>query len=198
MSTPVDDLAAELFAITLTDNEDDSDSHHKLWVSRLEVQQDKGKAYLNAELTAKDTHITRALQAAEMQRQSRAEVTLNVMESRMERARIQLSRAASRDVLWSIRNELAAIIKTLAKVKHKVSFIISRRTQLEASCDEMQQILFSKEDGLPVSSEPVDFDSSHHYDLPIDYSDEIAQISLFLGAVSVVIFGIGRRSLRSF
>ncbi|KAG2751892.1 hypothetical protein P692DRAFT_20707055, partial [Suillus brevipes Sb2] len=28
---------------------------------------------------------------------------------------------------------------------------------------------------------------------PIDYSDEIAQISLFLGAVSVVIFGIGRR-----
>jgi hypothetical protein len=55
MSTPVDDLAAELFAITLTNNEDDSDSHHKLWVSRSEVQQDKGKAYLNAELTAKDT-----------------------------------------------------------------------------------------------------------------------------------------------
>lgn len=104
-------------------------------------------------------HITRTLQAAEMQRRSRAEVTLNVMESRMERARIQLSRAASRDMLRSIRNELAAIIKTLAKVKHKVSFIISRKTQLEVSCDEMQQILFSKEDGLPVSSEPVDFDS---------------------------------------
>ena len=34
---------------------------------------------------------------------------------------------------------------------------------------------------------------AHHYDLPIDYCDEVAQLSLFLGAVSVVIFGIGRR-----
>lgn len=33
----------------------------------------------------------------------------------------------------------------------------------------------------------------HHYDLPIDHCDEIAQMSLFLAAVSVVIFGIGRR-----
>lgn len=55
MSTPVDDLAAELFAITLTDNEVDSDSHHKLWASRSEVQRDKGKAYLDAELTVNDT-----------------------------------------------------------------------------------------------------------------------------------------------
>jgi len=38
MSTPVDDLAAELFAMTLTDNEASSDGHHKLWVSRSEVQ----------------------------------------------------------------------------------------------------------------------------------------------------------------
>lgn len=33
----------------------------------------------------------------------------------------------------------------------------------------------------------------HHYDLPIDHCDEIAQMSLFLAAVSVVIFGIGCR-----
>lgn len=55
MSTPVDDLATELLAITLTDNEVNSDSHHKLWDSHLEVQRDKGKAYLDAELAAKDT-----------------------------------------------------------------------------------------------------------------------------------------------
>ncbi|KAG1905192.1 uncharacterized protein F5891DRAFT_1183129 [Suillus fuscotomentosus] len=34
---------------------------------------------------------------------------------------------------------------------------------------------------------------AHHFDLPIDLCDEVAQISLFLGAVSVVIFGISRR-----
>ncbi|KAG0698984.1 hypothetical protein DFH29DRAFT_877631 [Suillus ampliporus] len=51
MLMPVDDIAAELFAITLTDNDAHSDSHHKLWVSRSEVQQDKGKAYLGAVMT---------------------------------------------------------------------------------------------------------------------------------------------------
>jgi hypothetical protein len=44
-STPVDDLATELFAITLSDIEGDPDSHSKLWVSRSEVQRDKGKSY---------------------------------------------------------------------------------------------------------------------------------------------------------
>ncbi|KIK35400.1 hypothetical protein CY34DRAFT_96153, partial [Suillus luteus UH-Slu-Lm8-n1] len=128
-----------------------------------------------------------------MQRQSRAEAILNVAESRIERARTQIFCATSRDVLRSIRNELSAIIKTLGKVKHKVSSIVSRRSRLETTCDEIQTLLFSKEDELPVSSGPVEFDSSHHYDLPIDYADEIVQVSLFLGAVSVVIFGIGRR-----
>ncbi|KAG2059230.1 hypothetical protein BDR06DRAFT_1003838 [Suillus hirtellus] len=174
MSTPVDNLAAELFAITLTDNEVNSDSHHKLWVSHLEVQRDKGKSYLDAELTGNDIHITHALQAAEVQHQSRAEVTLSMMESRMERVCIKLSRATSRDALQSIHDELATIIKILMKVKHKVSSVISHRTRLEVLCDEIQKLLFNKEDGLPVLSEPVEFDSSHHYDLPIDYSDKIA------------------------
>ncbi|KAG2151506.1 hypothetical protein DEU56DRAFT_752399 [Suillus clintonianus] len=43
-STPVDDLAAELFAITLSDDKADPDSHSKLWVSRSEVQRDKEKS----------------------------------------------------------------------------------------------------------------------------------------------------------
>ncbi|KAG1728749.1 uncharacterized protein EDB91DRAFT_1253348 [Suillus paluster] len=194
MSTPVDDIATELFAITLTNNNAHSDSHHKLWVSHSEVQQDKGKAYLDAELTVNNTqHITHTLQAAEMRLHSKAEVTLNVVESRMERAHIQLSCATSRDVLWSIRNDLAATIKTLTKVKHKVSSIVSRKTRLETSCDKMQKLLFRKEDGLPLLSGPVEFDSSRHYNLSINYSNEIAQVSLFLGAVSIVIFGIGRR-----
>ncbi|KAG1803842.1 uncharacterized protein HD556DRAFT_1303840 [Suillus plorans] len=135
MSMPVDDLAAELFTITLTDHKSNSDGHHKL-------------------------HITRALQAIKMQCSSRAEATLNVVESQIESARIQLSLATSRDVLQSIRNELFTIIKTLAKVKHKVSSIVSRRTRLETTCNEIQTLLLSKEDGLPVSSEPVEFDSS--------------------------------------
>ncbi|KAG1785675.1 uncharacterized protein HD556DRAFT_1450439 [Suillus plorans] len=44
-STPVDDIATELFAITLSNNKADPDSHSKLWVSRSEVQRDKGKSY---------------------------------------------------------------------------------------------------------------------------------------------------------
>jgi hypothetical protein len=55
MSTPVDDLAAELFAMTLTDNEASSDGHHKLWVSRSEVQRGKANAHLDTELTGNDT-----------------------------------------------------------------------------------------------------------------------------------------------
>lgn len=54
MPMQVDDLAAELFAITLTDDNVNSDSHDKLWVSRSEVQRDKGQ-YLDAELTVNDT-----------------------------------------------------------------------------------------------------------------------------------------------
>ncbi|KAG1837607.1 hypothetical protein C8R48DRAFT_675068 [Suillus tomentosus] len=63
-STPVDDLAAELFAITLSDNEADPDSHSKLWVSRSEVQRAKGKGYsldattnLEPGLTLQDTQL---------------------------------------------------------------------------------------------------------------------------------------------
>jgi hypothetical protein len=94
-----------------------------------------------------------------MQRWSRAEVTLDVMESQMERIRTWLSLSTSRDVLRSIRDELSVMIRALAKVKNKVSSTISRRTQIETSCDEMQKILLSKEDGLPVSSESVEFDT---------------------------------------
>jgi hypothetical protein len=94
-----------------------------------------------------------------MQRWSRAEVTLDVMESQMERIRTRLSLSTSRDVLRSICDELSVMIRALAKGKNKVSSTISRRTQIETSCNEMQKILLSKEDGLPVSSESVEFDT---------------------------------------
>lgn len=51
----VDDLAAELFAITLTDNEADPDSHNKLWVSRSEVQREKGGSYPSQDTSIDDT-----------------------------------------------------------------------------------------------------------------------------------------------
>lgn len=56
----IDDIAAELFAITLSDNDADPDSHSKLWVSRSEVQQDRAKASnaladVAARLTPDDT-----------------------------------------------------------------------------------------------------------------------------------------------
>ncbi|KAG1765363.1 hypothetical protein EDD22DRAFT_951180 [Suillus occidentalis] len=189
-STPVDDLAAELFAITLSD-EGDPDSHSKLWGKSYSLD---AMANLMSGLTLDDTqHIARALQAVEVRRQSRAQVTLNIVESQIARARTRIFSATSCDVLCLIRDKLGGITTTLRKGKHKVSTIISRRSQLEASCDEMHRLLTNKENDLPVSSQPVEFDSSHHYDLPIDYCDEVAQLSLFLGAVSVVIFGIGRR-----
>jgi hypothetical protein len=54
-TSQVDDLAAELFAITLTDNDANPDSHSKLWNSRSEVQQDKGKVYHSLDGTARFT-----------------------------------------------------------------------------------------------------------------------------------------------
>jgi hypothetical protein len=86
-------------------------------------------------------------------------VTLDMVESRIDKARTQISSATSRDVLRAIRNELAMMATTLRKVKHKFSSIISRRSRLEASCDEMRGLLSSKEEKLPVLSEPVEFDS---------------------------------------
>ncbi|KAG1823060.1 hypothetical protein EV424DRAFT_1346534 [Suillus variegatus] len=173
----VDDLAAELFAITLTDDDANPDSHSKLWNSRSEVQQDKGKAYHSRDGTARFTvddtqHIAQALQAGEKWRRSKAQVALDIVESRMDRARSQIFSATSRDVMQTIRNELAVITTAIGKVKHKVSYIVSRRSQLEVSCDDMRRLLCDKEDALPVSSEQLEFDS---------------------WAVSVVIFGIGRR-----
>jgi hypothetical protein len=55
-ASQVDILAAELFAITLTDNDTNPDSHSKLWNSRSEVQQDKGEIYrsLNGTTTVND------------------------------------------------------------------------------------------------------------------------------------------------
>ncbi|KAG2355558.1 hypothetical protein BDR07DRAFT_1381429 [Suillus spraguei] len=199
--TAVDNLATELFVITLSDHKADLDSHSKLWVSRLEVQWDKGKSYsldatanLVPGLTLDDAqHITCALQAAEIWCQSRAQVTLNIVELQMARARARIFTMTSRDVLRLIQDELTEIIMTLKKVKHKVSTIVSCRSRLEALCHEMCKLLINKEAEIPVLSELFEFDSSHHYNLPINYCDKVAQLSLFLGAVSVVIFGIGHR-----
>ncbi|KAG1888541.1 hypothetical protein F4604DRAFT_1915526 [Suillus subluteus] len=87
----VDDLAAELFAITLTNDDANPDSHSKLWNSRSEVPQDKGKAYHSRDGTARFTvddtqHIAQALQAGEKRRRSKAQVALDIVESRMDRA----------------------------------------------------------------------------------------------------------------
>lgn len=54
-ASQVDNLAAELFAITLTDDDANPDSHSKLWNSRSEVQQDKGKTYHSLDNTARFT-----------------------------------------------------------------------------------------------------------------------------------------------
>ncbi|KAG1866119.1 hypothetical protein F4604DRAFT_1928132 [Suillus subluteus] len=197
-----DDLAAELFSMMLTDHETDPDSHSKLWVSHSEMQQDRGQAYsylhptadAGAGLTSDDAqHVARALQVVEMGRQSRAQTTLKIVESRMNRVCARISAATSRDALRTIRDELSMVTTTLSKLKNKVTSILSHRSRLETSCDEIHRLLVIKENELSVSSEPFEFDSSHHYDLPIDHCDEIAQVSLFLAAVSVVIFGIGRR-----
>ncbi|KAG0692138.1 hypothetical protein DFH29DRAFT_883004, partial [Suillus ampliporus] len=131
-TSQVDDLATELFAITLTDNDTNPDSHSKLWNSRSEVQQDKGKVYHSLDGTARFTeddtqHIALVLQAAEKRRQSKAQAALDIVESR--------------------------------KVKHKVSCIVSRRSQLEVSCNDMHRLLCDKEDALTVSSKPLEFDS---------------------------------------
>jgi hypothetical protein len=111
-------------------------------------------------------HIARALQAVEVRRQSRAQVTLNIVESQIARARTRIFSATSRDVLCLIRDELGGITTTLRKVKHKVSSIVSRRSQLEASCDEMHRLLTNKENDLPVSSQPAEFDSCEFYAFP--------------------------------
>ncbi|KAG1794527.1 uncharacterized protein HD556DRAFT_1441028 [Suillus plorans] len=194
----VDNLAAELFAITLTDNDVNPDSHSKLWNSCAEVQQEKGQAYHSldgtATFTVDDTqHIAQALQAAEKRRCSKAQEALDIVESRMDRAHSRIFSVTSRDVMQTIRDELAVITTALRIIKHKVSCIVSRRSQLEGSCNDMHRLLCDKEDVLSVSSKPIEFDSSHHFDLPINLCDKVAQISLFLGAVSVVIFGISRR-----
>ncbi|KAG1802901.1 uncharacterized protein HD556DRAFT_1304141 [Suillus plorans] len=166
-ASQVDNLAAELFAITLTDND----------ANPNKVQQDKGKAYHSLDNTARFTvddtqYIAQVLQAAEKRRHSKAQAALDIVESRMDRARIRIVSATSRVVVQTIRDELAVMTTALRKVKLKVSSIVSCKSQLESSCDDMHRLLRDKEDALPVSSEPLEFDS---------------------WAISVVIFGIGRR-----
>lgn len=94
-----------------------------------------------------------------MRRQSKAQVALNIVELQMDRTRARIASATSRDVLCSIRDELVMITTALKKVKQKVSSIVSRRSRLEASCDEMHTLLLNIEDELPVSFEPIEFDS---------------------------------------
>ena len=35
---------------------------------------------------------------------------------------------------------------------------------------------------------------AHHFNHPIDHCDEFAQVAVFLGVVSIVLFGLSRRS----
>lgn len=55
-ASQVDILTTELFAIMLTNNDTNPDSHSKLWNSCLEVQRDKGQVYhsLNGTTTVDD------------------------------------------------------------------------------------------------------------------------------------------------
>ncbi|OJA13860.1 hypothetical protein AZE42_11119 [Rhizopogon vesiculosus] len=73
-------------------------------------------------------HMTCALQAAEMQRLLRAEVTLDIVESWIDKAQTQIPSATSCDVLRAIRNELAVIATTLTKVEHKFLHHFSQKS----------------------------------------------------------------------
>jgi hypothetical protein len=94
-----------------------------------------------------------------MRRQSKAQVALNIMELQMDRTRARIASATSREVMRSIRGELVMITTALKKVKQKVSSIVSRRSWLEVSCDEMHTLLLNIEDELLMSFELIEFDS---------------------------------------
>lgn len=68
----------------------------------------------------------------------------------------------------------------------------TRRMTFLCHLNQLSLILVSSIHFLPMFLRLM-FYEAHHYDLPINYCDEVAQLSLFLGAVSVVIFGISRR-----
>ncbi|KIK19081.1 hypothetical protein PISMIDRAFT_13911 [Pisolithus microcarpus 441] len=53
-------------------------------------------------------------------------------------------------------------------------------------CDKLEEHVIPKEE----DDDPMDYDSSHHFNLLIDDCDEMAQVSLLLAAVSMLALGL--------
>ncbi|KAF8573660.1 hypothetical protein K439DRAFT_1624914 [Ramaria rubella] len=45
-----------------------------------------------------------------------------------------------------------------------------------------------------TTTDPIHIDCAHHYKLPVDRSNEVAQLAIFLGVVSHVVMGVSRRA----
>ncbi|KIK12253.1 hypothetical protein PISMIDRAFT_50287, partial [Pisolithus microcarpus 441] len=89
-----------------------------------------------------------------------------------------------------LRSDVEGIRRALHNVKRQVDSVMTCKRELARLCDELEEHVIPEEE----DDDPMDYDSSHHFNLLIDDCDETAQVSLLLAAISMLVLGVGRRA----
>ncbi|KAH9478862.1 hypothetical protein JR316_0009324 [Psilocybe cubensis] len=127
---------------------------------------------------------------------SRAITILDDISKSVEACSANLQRDAQLpDALEHARKRIAQLHRKLDKVKRKTPSILEEKERirrrlldLNAQLNEMQ-----KERTTSGNNSPLLYDSSHHFEPLVDNQDPPAQIATFIGVVSAVMIGAGRR-----
>ncbi|KIM55557.1 hypothetical protein SCLCIDRAFT_98339, partial [Scleroderma citrinum Foug A] len=93
--------------------------------------------------------------------------------------------------LWA---QLGGIRKALAAVNRRAPSLVSQKDQLFLSLSKLEKQIDEHAKNIDATSKAVKYNSSHHFNYPINRCDEVAQVSVFIGVVSVILFGLSRRT----
>ncbi|KAI5993532.1 hypothetical protein EDD15DRAFT_2196528 [Pisolithus albus] len=124
------------------------------------------------------TH-SRAPPASNRESNNRTTKAHKVLDSIEKRVRTLLRSSPSSRRLHS---DVEGIRRALHDVRRQVDSVTTRKRELTRLCDELEERVVPEEE----DDDPMDYDSSHHFNLLIDDCNETAQVSLLLAAVSVL------------
>ncbi|KAI5980970.1 hypothetical protein EDD15DRAFT_2380662 [Pisolithus albus] len=89
-----------------------------------------------------------------------------------------------------LRSDVEGIRRALHNVRRQADSVMTCKRELTRLCDELEERVIPEEE----DDDPMDYDSSHHFNLLIDDCNETAQVSLLLAAVSMLVLGVGHRA----
>ncbi|KAF8592417.1 hypothetical protein K439DRAFT_1610223 [Ramaria rubella] len=118
---------------------------------------------------------------------------LTAIATRITLCQDKLQGLPSDKVLCDVEDEVSCYRATMEAITRHTPRIDHRKTELSNKLDQIDARIIELRCLMPASSlEPVCYDSDHHFNSIVDHTNEVAQVTMFLAIICVVIMGVSR------